>query len=83
MKKLAIGIAAAATLLTAAPAMSQVRFGVDVGPGYRDYGRDYGYERHPGWYRGHHFGWSRDCGSVTVRERLPNGSVVTRTRERC
>src|SRR5205807_7510057 len=60
MRKLALSIAAAAVVFTAAPALAQGiyvgprGFGLDVGPHpyYRDY-RDYP----PGWYRGHHYGW--------------------------
>jgi hypothetical protein len=76
MRKLAISIAAAATLLTAAPALAQ-EFGVRIGHDY-DYGRHYSWEhgRHLGWYRG-------DCRRVTVTERLPDGTRVTRTRDRC
>ena len=84
MIKLAIVIIAAGTLITAAPAMAQVYFngpGVDVRVGDRwDRGNHYG------WDRGHRRGWhsyARDCRTVTVREHLPNGRVVVRTRERC
>lgn len=83
MRKLLIGVAAAATLVVAAPAVAQVRFegpgvGVRIGPthpGYHDYG----------WDRGHHYGWRHrgGCRTVTVRERMPNGDVVVRRRERC
>src|SRR5262245_37069351 len=62
MRKLALSIAAAAVVFTAAPAMAQGIYfgpggvGVDVGP--RHHYRDYrGYP--PGWYRGHHYGWYR------------------------
>ena len=67
MKKLALGIFAAATLLTAAvPAMAQVGFyagpgGVGVGfgaPGYYDYyGGPPGVYVAPGWRYHHH--WNR------------------------
>jgi len=86
MKKLLISIAAAATLLTAAPAVAQVVFegpgvGIRVGPD-RDYYRDD--SRAYGWDRGRHYGWrERGCRTVTVRERLWDGTVVVRTRERC
>jgi len=83
MRKLLIGIAAAATLLTAAPAMAQIGFyagdrgvGVQVGPDHWDRGYHRGWYRDYGWYRG-------GCRTITVRERLPNGAVVVRTRERC
>lgn len=76
MRKLAMGIAAAATLLTAAPALAQ-----DIGVRIRP---DYGYGRHYGWEHGRHLGWYHDnCRQVTVTERLPDGTRVTRTRERC
>ena len=57
MRKLALSIAAAAVVFTAAPALAQGiyvgprGFGVETGPHYY---RDYD---HPGWYRGHHYGW--------------------------
>ena len=56
MKKIAIGVLAAATILTAAPAMAQVGFyagpgGVDVQVGPpRPYYYDYGYPRDRGYY---------------------------------
>lgn len=86
MRKLAIGILAAGTLMAAAPAMAQVYLegpgvGVRVGPEphYRDHDR---------WDRGYHRGWrsyayDRGCRTVTVRERMPDGRIVVRTRERC
>jgi hypothetical protein len=86
MRKLAIGIIAAGTLMAAAPAaMSQVAIegpgvGIRVGPGpyYRDHDR---------WDRGdayHSYAWrERGCRTITVRERLPDGRIVVRTRERC
>jgi hypothetical protein len=66
MKKLALGLVAAATLLTAAPAMAQVGFyagpggiGIGVGPpyygsSYYDYYRGPGVYVAPGW-RYHHW----------------------------
>lgn len=64
MRKLALSIAAAAVVFTAAPAMAQGFYigpggvGVDVGPHYY---RHYYYRHYrdypPGWYRGHHYGW--------------------------
>ena len=60
MRKLALGIATAATVFTAAPALAQVGFyvgpggpSVEVGPPYRHY--DGPYWRHH--YRGN-FGWN-------------------------
>ncbi len=78
MRKVTIGIAAAAAMLiTAAPALAQVDVrvgepgvGVRIGPGHPDY-------RAEGRYRHHH-----GCKSVTIRERV-NGHLVVRTRERC
>jgi len=87
MRKLAIGLVAAGTLITAAPAMAQVVLegpgvGIRVGPEpyYRDYDR---WDR--GSYRSYDsYAWrDRDCRTVTVRERMPDGRIVVRTRERC
>ncbi len=87
MRKLAIGIITAGTLVAAMPAMAQVYLegpGVGVRVGDRwDRGHHYG------WDRGYHRGWNsyayrdRDCRTVTIRERMPDGRVVVRTRERC
>jgi hypothetical protein len=88
MRKLVIGMMAAATVAVAAPAaMAQVAIegpgvGVRVGPEprYRDRDRDEYRDRSA--YRS--YGWrERGCRSVTVRERLPDGRTVVRTRERC
>jgi hypothetical protein len=84
MRKLAIGILAAGTLAMAAPAVAQVYLegpgvGVRVGPDpyYRDHDRwDRRDDRSYAWRE-------RGCRTVTVRERLPDGSVAVRTRERC
>ena len=87
MRKLAIGIFAAGTLMAAgtmAPAVAQVVIdgpGIDfrIGPSHPSY-------RHYNYDRGHHYGWrnrDRGCRTVTVRERMPDGTMVTRTRERC
>ena len=86
MRKLAIGIVTAGTLMAAAPAaMSQVAIegpgvGIHVGPQpyYRDHHR---WDRRDAY---HSYAWrERGCRRVTVRERLPDGRVVVRTRERC
>jgi hypothetical protein len=95
MRRMLFSVAAAAALLTAAPAMAQVGFDFHIGPdrGWRSH--DEGWRTHDeGWRsygsdRGHHYGWSGDrdrdrgCKSVTVRETLPNGRTIVRTRERC
>ena len=84
MRKLAIGIIAAGTLMAAAPAMAQVVIegpGVGVRVGPEPYYRD-----HDRWDRGHYYSYAwrdRDCRTVTVRERMPDGRIVVRTRERC
>jgi hypothetical protein len=84
MRKLAIGIIAAGTLLAAAPAMAQV---VVEGPGVGvRVGDRWDRGHHYGWNRGNHYGWrsyARGCRTVTVREHLPNGRIIVRTRERC
>jgi hypothetical protein len=88
-------IAAAAALLIAAPAaageLGRVQSteissqGIYVGPGgvrvetdRRDRRDRY---RHRGWRDRHVRG--EGCKTVTVRERRPDGSVITRTRSRC
>ena len=63
MKKLALGVATAAVLLSAAPAMAQVGFyaggrgvGIELGaPGYYDYYRGPGVVVHGGEWHGHHW----------------------------
>ena len=86
MKKLLIGLAAAATVMTAAPAFAQVGFYAD-GPGIDvRIGRDRDHWRGERWRGyGHHYGWYRGdrCRTVTVRERRWDGTVVVKRRERC
>jgi hypothetical protein len=77
MRMLLISITAAATLVSAAPAVAQFGFragddGVSVRVGRNH--DDWGYRRH--WYRD-------DCREVTVRRRAPDGSIVTRHIRRC
>jgi hypothetical protein len=88
MNRLMITVVAAGTILTAAPAFAQ---GIDVGVGNggvsvgvgRDYDRDWDRGRHHDWDR-RHYGWNRgDCRDVTVQRRLPDGSMVTRSRREC
>jgi hypothetical protein len=63
MKKLTLGIATAAVLFTAAPAMAQIGFdvgpggfGVEVGPPYGyHHPRYYDYYGQPGWEGGHRY----------------------------
>ncbi|MGH6767422.1 MAG: hypothetical protein ACRECO_00205 [Xanthobacteraceae bacterium] len=82
MRKLVIGIIAAGTLIAAVPAGAQVSIdvpGVDVRVGSdRHYYRHYGSDRERRVIRR-----DRDCRTVTVRERRPNGNVVVRKRTRC
>lgn len=91
MRKLLIGAVAAASVLTAAPAFAQVGFyagengvGVRVGP-QRDYYRDrdrWDYRGDRGWRRGYYRSHA-ECRDVTVRRRLPDGSVVVRRSRTC
>ena len=75
-----ICIAAAAAVLLTAPATAQVVIdgpGVDVRIGDRD--RD---------HRRHHEGWNErevrgNCKTVTVQERGPGGTMVTKTKTNC
>jgi hypothetical protein len=84
MRKLAIGLVAAGTLFAAAPAMAQVVIegpGVGVRVGPEPHYRDRWDSRRDGY---HSYAWrDRDCRTITVRERMPDGRVVVRTRERC
>ena len=76
MNKLAFVLAAASTLLVAAPALSQVSIragdqGVGIRVGPRD--SDRVYRRH-----------RRDeCRTIIVRKRMPDGTRVTRKTRRC
>ena len=86
MRKLLISAAAAATLFAAGPATAQILdfhapgVGVQIGPD-RPYHRHWRDRAHDGYY---HYGWAdRPCRTVTVRERMPDGRVIVRTRERC
>jgi hypothetical protein len=84
MRKLAIGILAAGTLVAAAPAMAQVYLegpgvGVRVGPD-RDYRDRWDRRSDRGW---NSYAYDRGCRTVTVRERTPDGRLIVRTRERC
>ena len=71
MNKLVLGMAVAATLLAAAPAMAQVTFrGGDDGFGVRV---------GPGWDRGHHYGWrNHRAERVVVVKRHHREGVVFR-----
>jgi hypothetical protein len=96
MRKIVMGLAAASLLLTAAPAFAQI--GVEVGPGGvgvgigrdRGYSRDRVYEerrvyRDGDRYEGRRYQTSGQGGGcrVTVRKRLPDGTVVIRRINRC
>ena len=96
MRKLFMGLAAAGLLLTSAPAFAQI--GVEVGPGgvgvevgrNRDYRRDRVYEerrvyRDGDRYEGRRYqtyGQGNGC-RMTVRKRLPDGSLVIQRINRC
>ncbi len=97
MKKLVYAVAALACLIGApvfvTPANAQMS--IDVGrdgPRLRvgpddDRGRYRGEERrrYRGEERGRHEGWRNqaDCREITVRKRLPDGSISVRTMRRC
>ena len=91
MRKIVMGLAAAGLLLTAAPAFAQI--GVEIGPGGVGVGigRDRGYDRDRRVYRDgdryegrryRTYGRGDGC-RVTVRKRLPDGTVVIRRINRC
>ena len=66
MRKLVYGLAAAAAIAIATPAVAQVGFyagprgaGIEFGAPHRYYGEHYRWDRgrHEGWWRGRHEGW--------------------------
>jgi len=81
MRKLSIMLAAAATLGMAAPAVAgddvSIGFGTRGWWGGPSHGA-YAYDR--GWRGGSAY---NDCRTVRVRERLPDGRVIIRTRSSC
>jgi hypothetical protein len=84
MRNLFLGIAAAAAVLTAVPALAQVDIragdrGVSVRVGERDHWREDRrvIERRGLYARGD------DCRTITVRRRLPDGSMMVRKTRRC
>jgi hypothetical protein len=89
MRKIVLGLAAASLLLTAVPSFAQI--GVEVGPGGvgvgigrdRDYQRDRVYEERR--YEGRRYRTYGEGGGcrVTIRKRLPDGTVVIRRINRC
>jgi hypothetical protein len=86
MKKLALGVVAAATVLTVVPALAQVDVragdrGVSIGIGEREHWRHRDRDRVIIKRRGVFA--SDDCRTVTVRRHLPDGSVVVRRTRRC
>jgi hypothetical protein len=87
MHKLLISLAAAGVLFIAAPAIAQDigvsvgERGVSVGVGRdrdRDVRRDRGESR-----RGYRTYGRGDCSEVTVKKRMPDGTVVIRKSQRC
>lgn len=90
MRKLLIGLTAAAALGVAAPASAQVYFGagpggVEVGVGGPRYYDDddryrYGYRHRPA-YRAYAYG--DDCRVIRSRVETPSGRVIVRTRQVC
>lgn len=92
MKKLLLGLTAAATLGVAAPASAQVYFGADpggvgvqvgpigagVGPRYWDDGWRH---RHRGYRAAYAYG--EDCRVIRSRTVTPSGRVIVRTRQIC
>jgi hypothetical protein len=89
MRTMLIGLAAAGFLLTGAPAIAQ-DVGVSVGEHGlsvgvdRDRDRDY-YRRREDRrvYEGDRDYGRGDCREVTVKKRMPDGSVVIRKSQRC
>jgi len=84
MRKLSIMLAAAATLGMAAPAVAgddiSFSFGTRGWWGGPSHGA-YAYDR--SWWGGPSSYVDDDCRAVRVRERLPDGTVIVRTRHSC
>jgi hypothetical protein len=90
MKKVLFSLATVGLLLSGTPSFAQV--GVEVGPGGigvgvgrdRDYRRDRYYDRREyiegRRYRGYR---AEGCRTTIIRDRRPNGDVVTRRISRC
>ena len=88
MRKLVVGVVAAAALLSAAPAFAQfdVRAGergLSVGIGERDHWRDRRWDDRGVVSRRGVYARGDDCREITVRRRLPDGSMMVRRTQRC
>lgn len=91
MKKLLIGLVAAAVLGVAAPASAQVFIGADsggagvqlgpIGAGVGPRFSDEGYYHRRGYYANAYYGG--DCRLIRSRVVTPSGRVVLRTRQVC
>jgi hypothetical protein len=84
MKKLIIGLAGAAALLWAMPASAE-DFGIRLGDVGVHIGRDHDGDHHWRRDRGPRVGVYSEpgCRDVTVRKRMPDGSVVIKKSTRC
>jgi hypothetical protein len=85
MHKILISLAAAGVLLTAAPAVAE-DIGVSIGERGVSVGTDRDRVRRSDRYEERIVtdGRSRrDCSQVTVKKRMPDGTVVIRKSERC
>ncbi len=77
MKKFMFVLAAAGTMIAAAPAVAQV--GIYAGPGGVEVGVG-GRPHHHGWRHGYA---RRDCRTIRTEVQRPNGRVVVRTKRVC
>jgi hypothetical protein len=83
MRKILIGVAAAGTLLIAVPAIAQ-DVGVSVGERGVSVGVDRGDRYHRRGYDDRYRTYGRgDCRDITVKKRMPDGTVVIRKSRRC
>ena len=78
MRSLILGLAGAAALAVATPAVAQVH--VD-GPGVRVHVNDGNH--HNRWHRGYRARAQSNCRQVTTRTVRPNGAVVVKRVTRC
>jgi hypothetical protein len=91
MKKLVLGVVAAATLGLAAPASAQVwggvgpgGVGVQVGPFGAGVGPAYGWGPHDRWHGAYGaYGFAGECRVIRERMITPSGRRVIRTRQIC
>jgi hypothetical protein len=87
MRKILMSLAAAGILLSAAPAIAE-DMGVSIGEHGVSVGADRGHDRdirrdRADRYEGRSAYGRGDCREITVKKRMPDGSVAIRKSQRC